>query len=199
MSLLQGFHRHHIIPRYKGGDDSPENLVLLHPIDHAIVHLVRYRMFGNVRDLWAYNWLQGIKDPDVYSRFSTEREAKIKQRRAQDAEFDKRIQEVRSKATANRQEGYQTEAAKAFKKRLQEDVVYAKPIIENRRMANKLSLVVRRAAVAQKASQVRNLRAQGKSYVEIQRATGYSMGSISNILNNKMLVGVGESGNANLP
>lgn len=196
MNLLQGFHNHHIIPRYKGGNDSPENIVLLHPIDHAIAHLVQYRMFGNVRDLWAYNWLQGIKDSDVYSRFSVEREAKIKERRLQDSEFDKRIKDARSKATANRQEGYQVKAGKEFKKRLQEDSAYAKPIKENRRMANKLSLVARRAAVAQKASQVRNMRAQGKSYAEIQIATGYSMGSISNILNGKMLVGVGENNNA---
>jgi hypothetical protein len=63
MSLLEGFHKHHIVPRYKGGGNSPENLVLLHPIDHAILHLVRFKMFKNPADGWAYNRLVvGLKD-----------------------------------------------------------------------------------------------------------------------------------------
>lgn len=63
MSLLEGFHKHHIIPRYKGGGNDPENLVLLHPIDHAIWHLVRFRMFKNPADGWAYNRIVvGLKD-----------------------------------------------------------------------------------------------------------------------------------------
>ena len=155
-------------------------------------------MFGDIRDLWAYNWLQGIKDSDVYSRFSVEREAKIKERRKQDLEFDKYIKETRSKATSNRQEGYQFEVAKAFKKRMQEDFDYAEPIRKNRRLANKLSLVVRRAAAEEKATKVRILRGQGKSYAEIQQATGYSMGAISNIVNGKMLVGVGGGSHAKI-
>ena len=63
MNLLQGFHNHHIIPRYKGGGDSPKNLVLLHPIDHAIAHLVRFKIYGNPADGWAYNRIiNGLKD-----------------------------------------------------------------------------------------------------------------------------------------
>lgn len=67
--MLQGFHNHHIIPRYKGGDDSPENLVLLHPIDHAIAHLVRFKIYGNPADGWAYNRIiNGLKDELIPSR-----------------------------------------------------------------------------------------------------------------------------------
>ena len=63
MSLLEGFHKHHIIPRYKGGGNDPDNLVLLHPVDHAIWHLVRFRMFKNPADGWAYNRIVvGLKD-----------------------------------------------------------------------------------------------------------------------------------------
>jgi hypothetical protein len=63
MSLLSGFHKHHIVPRYRGGNNSPENLVLLHPIDHAITHLVRFKIFGHHADGWAYNRLiNGLKD-----------------------------------------------------------------------------------------------------------------------------------------
>lgn len=60
--LLKGFHKHHIIPRYLGGEDSDDNLVDLHPIDHAIWHLVRYKMFGNIGDLRSANLLMGKID-----------------------------------------------------------------------------------------------------------------------------------------
>lgn len=63
MSLLQGFHKHHITPKYKGGSDAPENLVVLHPIDHAIAHFVRWKVYGNPADGWAYNrLLSGLKN-----------------------------------------------------------------------------------------------------------------------------------------
>jgi hypothetical protein len=69
MNLLQGFHNHHITPRYKGGTDAPENLVLLHPIDHAIAHLVRFKIYGNPADGWAYNRLiNGLKDELIPNR-----------------------------------------------------------------------------------------------------------------------------------
>ena len=69
MNLLSGFHRHHIIPRYQGGTDTPENLVLLHPIDHAIAHLVRFKLYGNPADGWAYNRvLNGLKDDLIPNR-----------------------------------------------------------------------------------------------------------------------------------
>lgn len=69
MNLLSGFHRHHIIPRYQGGTDAPENLVLLHPIDHAIAHLVRFKLYGNPADGWAYNRvLNGLKDELIPNR-----------------------------------------------------------------------------------------------------------------------------------
>jgi hypothetical protein len=69
MNLLQGFHNHHITPRYKGGTDAPENLVLLHPIDHAIAHLVRFKIYGNPADGWAYNRIiNGLKDELIPNR-----------------------------------------------------------------------------------------------------------------------------------
>jgi hypothetical protein len=69
MNLLQGLHRHHIIPRYRGGSDAPENLVLLHPIDHAIAHLVRFKIYGNPGDGWAYNRIiNGLKDELIPNR-----------------------------------------------------------------------------------------------------------------------------------
>lgn len=86
--MLEGFHNHHIIPRYKGGSDSLENLVLLHPIDHAIAHFVRLKIYGNPADGWAYNRIiNGLKDelipnkkgiPKPYMRKPKSQETKIK-------------------------------------------------------------------------------------------------------------------------
>jgi hypothetical protein len=58
VSLLEGFHKHHILPRHLGGDDAPSNLVLLHPYDHAIAHYVRWKMFKTDGDAWAFNRLK---------------------------------------------------------------------------------------------------------------------------------------------
>jgi len=192
MSLLKGFHKHHIIPKYKGGSDSPENLVLLHPIDHAIAHLVRYKMYGNVRDKWASNWLQNIVETEVYTQFSKEREQGIRERRAIDKDFDEHMRTVRSNATKDRQEGYQKQAGEEFRKRMQQDDEFASRISVNRKKANAASIKVRQSIVSDKVAKVRQMRAKGYLYKQIQQETGYSLASISYILNNKILVGVGE-------
>ena len=185
MNLTKGFHKHHIKPKHAGGSDAPENLVLLHPIDHAIAHLVRYKMLGNVRDRWACNWLQGIVDPVVYTDFSIERERTIKKRRALDNEFDSHMHRVRSKATACRKEGYQKAAGQVFAERFKTDADYAKPISENRKKANQQSLVVRRKQVDNRVVLVRSMRSLGKTYKEIAESTKYSIAMISNILTGK--------------
>ena len=47
----------------------PENLVLLHPIDHAIAHLVRFKIYGNPADGWAYNRIiNGLQDDLIPNR-----------------------------------------------------------------------------------------------------------------------------------
>jgi predicted nucleic acid-binding Zn-ribbon protein len=57
--FLDGLHEHHMIPRFMGGDDSPTNLVKLIPIDHAIAHFVRYKLYKKHGDLYAYQILMG--------------------------------------------------------------------------------------------------------------------------------------------
>ena len=52
-------HKHHIIPRHAGGTDEPDNLVELTVEDHAIAHLVRYRIYGDDRDRVAAQMLSG--------------------------------------------------------------------------------------------------------------------------------------------
>ena len=182
--LLSGFHKHHIIPRYMGGSNDPENLVLLHPIDHALAHLVRYKMFGDIRDKWASNWIQKIVDPDVYTEYSKQRELRIKQRRAVDPEFDAHIKFVRSKATKNRKEGYQKKAGEKFKERFSSDIDYAKSISESRARAQKASIDVVRKKSLIKADQILRLRKEGKKYDEIVAQVGCSIGFVSKVVNN---------------
>ena len=53
----KGYHRHHIIPKHMGGDDSKENLVYLTPEEHALAHLELYEKYGKYEDAMAYNFL----------------------------------------------------------------------------------------------------------------------------------------------
>lgn len=62
--LTQNFHVHHIIPKHFGGTDDEDNLVLLHPIDHAIWHLVRGRMYNSKGDLAAAKKIQSCLSKD---------------------------------------------------------------------------------------------------------------------------------------
>lgn len=181
--LLAGFHKHHVKPRYMGGNDSPENLMLLHPIDHAIAHLVRFKMYGDVRDKWASNWLQKIVDPSVYTSFSIQREKLIKEKRISDKDFDRRIKEARSNATKFRAEGYQIEAGKTFKEKFRSDPEYAKNISKNRAKAQKASVEVIRLKSFEKAKKVLFMRASGAKYDDIKEAVGCSMGFISKVVN----------------
>lgn len=57
-NLLDGFHTHHVIPRYLGGSDNAENLICLHPYDHAIAHFVRWKIYKTSGDAWAFNKLK---------------------------------------------------------------------------------------------------------------------------------------------
>jgi hypothetical protein len=191
MKLLEGFHNHHIVPRYKGGTDAPENLVLLHPIDHAIAHLVLYKMYGDVRDKWASNWLQKIVDPDVYSERSMQREKLIKQRRQVEPEFDAHMRAVRSRATKHRKEGYQTKTWVATKLKMESDPVFAEKVIAAKKKAKAESQRVLHTKNEERVKLVRQMRANGAKYAEISKETGFFISVISGILNNKLFVGVG--------
>jgi hypothetical protein len=52
-------HKHHIIPRYMGGPDTPENLVEVKVTQHAMFHFCNYQLWGNEEDKIAWRGLSG--------------------------------------------------------------------------------------------------------------------------------------------
>lgn len=58
----KGYHRHHIIPRHMGGDDSKENLVYLTPEEHAEAHWKLWEEHGKYEDIMAFNYLKRSND-----------------------------------------------------------------------------------------------------------------------------------------
>ena len=52
-------HKHHIIPKYKGGTDDPSNLVEVTVTQHAMFHYCNWRLWGEKYDWLAWRGLTG--------------------------------------------------------------------------------------------------------------------------------------------
>lgn len=58
-------HRHHIIPKHRGGSDDPSNLVEVTPTQHAMFHYCEWKLWGNYKDFCAYKMILGdVKNPE---------------------------------------------------------------------------------------------------------------------------------------
>lgn len=55
-------HKHHIVPRYMGGTDDPDNLVELTIEEHAEAHRILYEQHGRWQDKVAWQGLAGLMD-----------------------------------------------------------------------------------------------------------------------------------------
>ena len=55
-------HKHHIVPRYRGGSDDPSNLVDVSINQHIMFHFCEYQLHGDIRDKLAYKGLSGKDD-----------------------------------------------------------------------------------------------------------------------------------------
>ena len=67
------YHTHHIIPKYMGGTDEPDNLVTITVEEHAKMHLELYEKYGDYRDLLAYQGLsKQINQDELLSRLYSE-------------------------------------------------------------------------------------------------------------------------------
>jgi len=49
----KGYHRHRIVPGYEGGKYIAENIIYLTRAEHIAIHRLRWKLFGNHRDLLA--------------------------------------------------------------------------------------------------------------------------------------------------
>lgn len=47
---------HHVVPKCEGGDPDGEQVPLTHK-EHRVVHLLRYKITGNTKHLFAYNMM----------------------------------------------------------------------------------------------------------------------------------------------
>ena len=54
------YHSHHIIPKYLGGTDHPDNLARLTVVEHAEAHRKLYEKYGHWQDKLAWQGLVGI-------------------------------------------------------------------------------------------------------------------------------------------
>ena len=61
-------HKHHIIPRYRGGTDDPSNVIELSPIQHSMYHYANWQLWSDSRDFCAYKMILGdVKNPEFRS------------------------------------------------------------------------------------------------------------------------------------
>ena len=61
-------HKHHIVQRYKGGDNSPSNLVELSATCHSMWHWCEWKLWGDYRDYCAHKMILGdVNNPEFRS------------------------------------------------------------------------------------------------------------------------------------
>jgi len=52
-----GLHRHHIIPKHMGGEDTEDNYTYLTVREHQIAHYLLWKIYGKVNDLRSMHML----------------------------------------------------------------------------------------------------------------------------------------------
>ena len=55
-------HKHHIVPKHRGGSDDPSNIVEVSINQHIMFHFCEYQLHRDVRDKLAYKGLSGCDD-----------------------------------------------------------------------------------------------------------------------------------------
>jgi|JI81BgreenRNA_FD_contig_123_1153_length_2686_multi_4_in_1_out_1_2 hypothetical protein len=74
----QGIERHHIIPKFDGGTDDPDNLVLLTVKEHVIAHWLRWQILGKIGDKISFLFRVGDTEEALAERLKLVQEAREK-------------------------------------------------------------------------------------------------------------------------
>ena len=61
-------HRHHIMPKYRGGTDDEANLIDVTPTQHAMYHFANWQLWKDHRDFCAWKMItRDVKSPEFRS------------------------------------------------------------------------------------------------------------------------------------
>lgn len=82
----KGFHIHHILPRSLGGDDSSDNLVILTPREHFVIHHLLWKMHGGKMAV-AFRFMCLNMDNTINSRTYEKLRAQVASDRANNDEW----------------------------------------------------------------------------------------------------------------
>lgn len=93
-------HKHHIVPRHKGGTDDPSNLIELTVEEHAQAHLELFLSEGRWQDEIAYKALSGLIDKEEIVRKIQHNVGKINGAKNRANGHMKRIQPLGSQSGA---------------------------------------------------------------------------------------------------
>jgi hypothetical protein len=95
-------HKHHIIPRYKGGTDAQENLVEVTITQHAMFHYCNYQLWGNAEDHLAWRSLSGQLNVDEIKievmKLGSKKALQVQKELRKNKEYRKKISTILSEA-----------------------------------------------------------------------------------------------------
>lgn len=93
-------HKHHIIPKHRGGTDEPSNLVEVTPTQHAMFHYCEWKLWGKVQDFCAYKMILGdVNTPEFRKAASMRGIEEIKRKMKEEEGFREKWKKDRLKGS----------------------------------------------------------------------------------------------------
>lgn len=86
--------KHHILPRFAGGGDEEENIILLSPEEHVFAHFIRYLEYGTLADASTVLFRYGC---DEEGKRLAQQAALEKMKRDGKGRWDSKVQSERGK------------------------------------------------------------------------------------------------------